>query len=234
MTSCVTLSRARPRKPFRSPAPIHRGRELAGSGVGYSLVDDLPGQRARPLGQPAAPGEAAAIVCDLAEGELDGRPEMAAEPQARAVGLPLPMVVIVERDFDARIDPLGVSSEEVQEPARHLVIRAARKHAGILASGAAASSRPSVLGGPQLVPRVGSIDSNQHSLKPHDRHFLQPSSYTNVAWPHSLQRSPICLCDSVVATGTSIPGFTSPMCSASVRDNASGRERIFAGPKPVG
>jgi hypothetical protein len=35
-----------------------------------------------------------------------------------------------------------VGSQEVQEPARHLVIRAAREHAGILASGAAGSSRP--------------------------------------------------------------------------------------------
>src|SRR5262249_56007079 len=142
MTSWVTLSRARPRKPFRSPAWIQRGRELARSGVGYSLGDDLTGQRARALGQPAAPGEAAAIVCDLAEGEFDGRAEMAAEPQARGVGLPFPMVGIVERDFDARIDALGVSDQEVQEPARYLVIRAAREHAGILASGAAGSSRP--------------------------------------------------------------------------------------------
>jgi len=139
MTSCVTLSRARPRKPFRSPARIQRGRELAGSGVGYSLVDDLAGQHACTLGQPAAPGEAAAIVRDFAEGELEGRAEMTAEAQARAVRLPLPTVVIVERDFDARIDPLGVSGQEVQEPARHLVIRAAREHAGILASGAAGS-----------------------------------------------------------------------------------------------
>src|SRR5262245_41873237 len=142
MTSCVTLSRARPRKACRAPARIRRGRELAGSGVGYSLVDDLAGQRARTLGQPAAPGEAATIVGDFAEGELDGRPEMAAEPQARAVRLSFPMVVIVERDFDARIDPLGVSGQEVQEPARHLAIRAAREHAGILASRAVRSSRP--------------------------------------------------------------------------------------------
>src|SRR5262249_35508772 len=162
----------------------------------------------------------------------DGRAEMAAEPQARAVGLPFPMVGIVERDFDARIDALGVSDQEVQEPARYLVVRAAREHAGILASGAAGSSRP--IGAPRPVPRAGSIGANQHSLKPHDRHFLQPSSYTNVAWPHSLQRSPICLRDSVAVTGASVPGFTSPMCSASVRDSASGRDRIFAGPKPVG
>src|SRR5262249_46795132 len=120
MTSCVTLSRARPRKPFRSPAPIHRGRDLAGSGVGYSLIDDLAGQRARTLGQPAAPGKATAIVRHVAEGELDGRAEMAAKPQACAVGLPFPVVVIVECDFDARIDPLGVRGQEVQEPARHL------------------------------------------------------------------------------------------------------------------
>src|SRR5262247_86354 len=108
MTSWVTLSRARPRKPLRSPARTQRGRELAGWGVGYSLVDDFAGQRPRALGQPAAPDEAAAIVRHLTEGELDGRSETTAKPQARAVGLPLPMVVVLERDFDARVDPLGV------------------------------------------------------------------------------------------------------------------------------
>jgi hypothetical protein len=134
MTSWVTLSRARPRKPLRSPARIQRGCELAGSGVGYSLVDDLAGQRPRALGEPAAPGEAASIVRDLTEGELDGRSQASTEPQARAVGLPFPMVVVLERDLDARIDPLGVGGQEVQEPARDLVICAAREHAGILAS----------------------------------------------------------------------------------------------------
>jgi hypothetical protein len=178
MTSCVTLSRARPRKPFRSPARIQRGRELAGSGVGYSLVDDLAGQGPRALGQPAAPGEAATIVRDLSEGQLEGRPEVSAEPQARAVGLPFPVIVILERDFDARINPLGVGGQKVQEPARHLVIRAAREHAGILASGLAGSSRHNIggSGGHGRSPEPGSIDSDQHSLKPHDRHFLQPSS----------------------------------------------------------
>ena len=141
MTSCVTLSRARPRKPFRSPARIQCGRELAGSGVGYSLVDDLAGQRPRALGEPAAPGEATAIVRDLTEGELDRRSQVSAEPQARAVGLSFSMVVVLEGDFDARIDPLGVGGQEVQEPACNLVIRAAREHPGILASARTGSAR---------------------------------------------------------------------------------------------
>ena len=135
MTSCVMLSRARPRKPFRSPARIQCGRELAGPGVGYSLIGDLASQLPRALGQSGAPGKAASITGDLPEVELDGLSEVAAEPEARAVGLPFPMIVILEYDFDAGVDPLGVGGQEVQEPACNLVIRAAREHAGILASG---------------------------------------------------------------------------------------------------
>src|SRR5262245_46096979 len=161
MTSWVTLSRARPRKPLRSPARTQRGRELAGSGVGYSLIDDLAGQRPRALGQPAAPDEAAAVVRDLTEGELDGRSQMAAEPQSRAVGLPFPLVVVLERDFEARVDPLGVGSQEVPEPARNLVIRAAREHAGILHRGRrdghdTSRARGTAAGPPSGVIRSGS------------------------------------------------------------------------------
>ena len=135
MTSCVMLSRARPRKPFRSPARIQYGRALAGPRVGYSLIDDLASQLPRALGQSGAPGKGASIVGDLPKVELDGRSEVAAKPEARAVGLPFQMIVILEHDFDAGVDPLGVGGQEVQEPACNLVIRAAREHAGILASG---------------------------------------------------------------------------------------------------
>src|SRR4029453_6500145 len=116
MTSWVTLSRARPRKPLRSPARIQRGCELAGSGVGYSLVDDLAGQRPRALGEPAAPGEAASIVRDLTEGELDGRSQASTEPQARAVGLPFPMVVVLQRALDGRGAPLAVRGRKARGP----------------------------------------------------------------------------------------------------------------------
>lgn len=134
MTSCVTLSRARPRKPFRSPGRIHCGLDLAGPGVGYSLSrDELSGQLLDVLGEASAPGEAATVVGDLTKVELDEGSEALAESQSRAVRLPS-MVVVLEDDLDARVDPLGVGGEEVSEPARHFVIRAARKHAGILAS----------------------------------------------------------------------------------------------------
>jgi hypothetical protein len=134
MTSCVTLSRARPRKPFRSPARIQRGRELSGPGVDRSLSrGDLPGQLSSALGEAGAPGEASAVVGDLAKAELEDRPEPLTESQPHAVRLPFPMVIVFERDLDAGIDPLGVGGEEVSQPACNLLIRAARKHAGILA-----------------------------------------------------------------------------------------------------
>jgi len=86
MTSCVTLSRARPRKPFRSPARIQRGRVLVGPGVGYPLAgDQLAGQALCPLGHAGAPGEATAVVGDFAEIEFDGRAEVLTEPQPHAV-----------------------------------------------------------------------------------------------------------------------------------------------------
>ena len=136
MTSWVTLSRARPRNPFRSPARIQRGRELARPDVSHPLVgDQFPGQAPCPVGESRAPGEATAMVGDVAEHELERRTEAVAESQPRSVRLPFPLVVFVEDDLDARIDPLGVSGEEIPEPASDLVIRPARKHAGILAPG---------------------------------------------------------------------------------------------------
>src|SRR2546425_947334 len=54
-----------------------------------------------------------------------------------------------------------------------------------------------------------------------------------VAWPHSLQRSPMVFRPATVAAG-SPAGLSWPMCSASVRAIASGSDRILVGPKPVG
>jgi len=86
MTSCVTLSRARPRKPFRSPARIQRGWVLARPGVGYPLIGDhLAGQALYALGQAGAPGETTAVVGDFAEIELDGRADALSEPQSGEV-----------------------------------------------------------------------------------------------------------------------------------------------------
>src|SRR2546422_11185084 len=83
MTSGGTLSRARPRKPFRSPARIQRGWVLARPGVGHPLVGDhLAGQPLYALGQACAPGETTAVVGDFTEIELDGRADALSEPQS--------------------------------------------------------------------------------------------------------------------------------------------------------
>src|SRR6266404_4131486 len=103
MTSCVTLSRARPRKPFRSPARIQRG-ELGCPDVGYpSSGDQLPGEALRPFREGRAPGEAATVVGDVAKLEFDGRSELSAKTEPRAVRLSFTLVPGVEHDLDARI-----------------------------------------------------------------------------------------------------------------------------------
>src|SRR6185369_18039172 len=90
MTSCVTLSSARPRNPLRSPARIQRGglgRPDVGGAPGGG--GELTGERPGPLRERRAPGEAPPIVGDLAELELDRRRAMPQEGQPRAVGLSL-------------------------------------------------------------------------------------------------------------------------------------------------
>ena len=136
MTSCVTLSRARPRKPFRSPARIQRG-ELGSPDVGCppSGGDQLPGEALSPFGEGRAPDEAAAIVGDFAELEFDGRPEVPEEAQPRTVRLPFTRVLNVEDDLDARVDALRVRDQEIPEPASDFLIGSTRKHAGSLAPG---------------------------------------------------------------------------------------------------
>ena len=166
MTSCVTLSRASPRNPLRSPDRIQRGllglpgvcgpprggHQLAGGGLG-------------PLGERRAPREAPAIVGDLAELEVDGRPEMPEEAQARAVGLPFTLVLGVQLHLEARIDALGVRGQEIPEPASDFRIGPTGEHARILAE----ANLDGAGAGPVQI-------RHQHSLKPHERHFLQPSS----------------------------------------------------------
>src|SRR5215813_2981552 len=129
MTSCVTLSRASPRNPLRSPGRIQRG-PLGFSDVGGSSRGDH--QLARgglgALGQSRAPREASAIVGHLAEFEFDGRPEMPEEAQARAIGLSFTLVVGVQLDLEARIDALGVRRQEIPQPASDFRVGPAGEH----------------------------------------------------------------------------------------------------------
>src|SRR5262249_6350644 len=129
MTSCVTLSRASPRKPLRSPGRIQR-RPLGFSGVGGSPRGghELARGGLGTLGESRAPREAPAIVGHLAELELDDRPETAEEAQGRAVGLPFTLVLGVHLDLEARIDTLGVCGQEIPEPARDFRVGPAGEH----------------------------------------------------------------------------------------------------------
>src|SRR2546430_9889684 len=88
MTSCVTLSRARPRKPFRSPARIQRG-ELRCPDVGDPPSgDQLPREALGPFREGRAPREAAAVIGDVAELEFDRWSELTEKAQPRAVRFP--------------------------------------------------------------------------------------------------------------------------------------------------
>src|SRR5437867_7780195 len=135
MTSCVTLSRARPRKPFRSPARIQRG-ELRCPDVGDPPSgDQLPREALGPFREGRAPREAAAVIGDVAELEFDRWSELTAKAQPRAVRFPFTLVVGVENDLDTRIDALGVRGQKIPEPASDFRVGPARKHGGILAPG---------------------------------------------------------------------------------------------------
>src|SRR3990170_117820 len=150
MTSCVRLSSARPRNPLRSPAPSQRGERLPGPGVGASpRRDELTGEARDAPGERRAPGEAPAVPRDLAVVELERVRRPLAEPQPGAVRGLRARLARVEQDLHARAHALGVRGEEGVEPALDLVVAPAGEHAGVL---------------------------GQHSLKPQDRHFLQPSS----------------------------------------------------------
>ena len=108
MTSCVTLSRARPRNPLRSPARIQRGK-LGRPDVGDpSRRDQLAGEALDALREGRAPREAAPVVGDLAELEFDQRSDLAAEAEPRGVRLSFTLAFGVELGLDAWIDPLGV------------------------------------------------------------------------------------------------------------------------------
>src|SRR5436190_11714281 len=129
MTSCVTLSRARPRNPLRSPDAIHPRRPSARSAVGRPLrVEQGTRELPHPGSERRAPREAPAVVRDLAVVQLDHVAHRGPEPEPRAVGFALSRVTRLELDLDAWIDVLRVRAEEIPEPARDLVIATAGKH----------------------------------------------------------------------------------------------------------
>src|SRR5215470_3623337 len=104
MTSCVTLSSARPRNPFRSPARIQRG-ALGRPDVGGipGGGDELTGERPGPLRERRAPGEAPPVVGDVAELELHRRRDVPQEAQPRPIGRTLTLVLGVQHDLESRI-----------------------------------------------------------------------------------------------------------------------------------
>src|SRR5438552_632022 len=136
MTSWVTLSRARPRNPLRSPEAIQAWRRSARSAVGGPLgalgAPQDPRELPRPVGERRAPREAPAVVRHLAVVELHQGAHLVSEPEPCAVGLPRAGVARLELDLHAGIDALGVRGEKIPEPARDLVVAAAGKHGGTL------------------------------------------------------------------------------------------------------
>src|SRR5262245_4858958 len=142
MTSWVTVASARPRKPLRSPGRIQRG-ALGPPDVGCppSGGDQLARGAPGPFGQGRAPCEAPAVVGDIAELELDGRPEVPEKAQACAVRLSFTLVLGVQHDLEARIDALGVSGQKIPQPASNFRVGPPREHRGILAKLVRAAGR---------------------------------------------------------------------------------------------
>src|SRR5438105_11173851 len=141
MTRLVTLSSAKPRKPLTSPAAIQRGaRGLAGVGGG-AAGEELPRLLADTLGQRRAPRELAATLRDHVVLELHQRARLRAEAQPRGVETTLSRLVVLQHRLDARVLTLGVRVEEHPQPALHVVIRAAGKHARIVAARGRARGR---------------------------------------------------------------------------------------------
>src|SRR5439155_16172444 len=95
----------------------------------------------RPLGERGAPGEAAAVVRNLAVVELHDGAHLPSQAEPRAVGLPLPLVTRLEFHLEPRIHALGVGGEEVPEPARDLAVATAREHFRSARCSAAAARR---------------------------------------------------------------------------------------------
>src|SRR2546423_13445275 len=187
MTRLVTLSRASPRKPLTSPAAAQRGarRSVGGDVGGGTAGEECSRLASDALGERRAPRELAAVLRDLLVVALHQTARMRTEPQPGAVRAALPRVIVVQHRLDTRVLTLGVRVEEHEQPTLHLVVGAAGKHARIVAGGAtrappARPSAPSASAAPAALPAGGANapeeQPDQHSLNPHERHFLQPSS----------------------------------------------------------
>src|SRR2546428_7596481 len=135
MTRFVTLSRARPRKPLRSPAATQRdARDSAGADVGGGAAgEERPRLLADALGERGAPRQLAAMLRDLMVIERHQAGRVLAQPQPGAVRAALALVVVVQHRLDARVLTLGVRVEEHAKPTLDVVVGAARKHARIVA-----------------------------------------------------------------------------------------------------
>src|SRR5919198_3683965 len=129
MTRLVTLSRARPRKPLTSPAAIQRGARTSAGVGGGAAGEQLPRLLANTLGEGRAPRELTAVARDHIVVELHQTARVRADPQPGAVRAAFARVVVVEHRLDARVLTLGVRVEEHAQPALHVIVRAARKHA---------------------------------------------------------------------------------------------------------
>src|SRR5687768_2399294 len=134
MTSWVTLSRARPRKPLTSPGPVQRRRrELADAGVGRGEAGELSRLLADAPGQRCAPGELAAVVGHFLVVELHHVGGATVEDEPHAVGLAFTLVTGLHCRLDPGMLALGVGVHEHEQPPLDFFVGAPRKHARIVA-----------------------------------------------------------------------------------------------------
>src|SRR5687768_14091668 len=132
MTSCVTLSRAKPRKPLTSPGAAQRsGRLRARGGV------ESPRLTSDTSREIHAPAELAAMGGHRLVVELHHRGRPLAEHEPGGVGDVVARLIVLEHGLHARMLALGVGVQEHLEPPCDLIVGAARKHAAILASASA-------------------------------------------------------------------------------------------------
>src|SRR5688572_11622507 len=130
MTSWVTLSSARPRKPLTSPGAAQRSGNLlaAGDAAGGGAGEELPRLTPDAQREVGTPRQLAPTGGDLPVVELHHRARLLGETQARGVGHALLRRLVVEYGLDARMLALGVGVEEHLEPPRDLVVRATGEH----------------------------------------------------------------------------------------------------------
>src|SRR5690242_3445193 len=128
MTSCVRLSSARPRNPLTSPGASQESERLRASGAVES-----PRLAPDPMREIHAPRQLTAMRGNRRVIELHHWARALPEHQARSIRDVFSRLIVLEHRLYPRILALGVRVEEHLEPARDLVVRAAREHAAILA-----------------------------------------------------------------------------------------------------